>query len=344
MRKMTLIKVAVAAVSVASLLVAGVAGAAGGKNGPTGGGGASGGGASFGGKASGGGSAGLSDTAEEGQNADNPQVKKKWQIYGVFETHRLVRQSDLGGDAPNKQFNFMYLYPSYDITPKDRVSMRAGFYQRFVADQGETGLRLDDTVFAYTRFIPLPEEFMLRVGGWFTAPTSFASKKAGIVTVPRLSLRLDKFFGRLGVKAITYGEYYVAKYRTAEGGSPNPQTHAAGLLEAEYRIPYIEKLFLGVSVATGYTWFYGVDSPNAGPTVGDSQFTKQPVQQSYGGEIFARYEFPKWEGLMTDLTLAYAQGDPTLGYTSALHDGARHLYAGFNRHVSEVYAALSARY
>jgi hypothetical protein len=335
--------IVVATVSMATLLVAGVAGAAGGKNGPTGGAGGS---VSFGGgkSATGGGGAGLSDSAEEGQNADAPRETKKWQIYGVFETHRLVRQSDLGGDAPNKTFNFMYLYPSYDITPKDRVSIRAGFYQRFLADQGETGLRLDDTVFAYTRFVPLPEEIMLRLGGWVTAPTSFDSKLAGIITVPRLSLRLDKFFGRVGVKAITYGEYYVAKYRTAAGGSPNPQTHYAALLEAEYRIPYIEKLFMGASIATGYTWYYGVDSPNAGPTVGDTQFTRQPVQQSYGGEIFARYEFPKWEGLMTDLTLAYAQGDPTLGYTSALHDGARHLYYGFNRHVSEVYAALSARY
>src|SRR4051794_13740857 len=205
MRKILL----VAAVSAAGLLVAGVASAAGGKNGPTGGGGASG-GASFGGgkSATGGGGAGLNDTEAEGQSADQPKAAKKWQIYGVFETHRLVRQSDLGGDAPNKTFNFGYLYPSYDITPRDRVSIRAGFYQRFVADQGETGIRLDDTVFAYTRFIPLPEEIMLRVGGWVTAPTSFDSKKAGIVTVPRLLLRADKYFGRVGVKAITYGEYY----------------------------------------------------------------------------------------------------------------------------------------
>ena len=41
---------------------------------------------------------------------------------------------------------------------------------------------------------------------------------------------------------------------------------------------------------------------------------------------------------------SYAEGDPTLGYTSVLHDGARHLYFGFNRHVSEFYAALTARY
>jgi len=162
--------------------------------------------------------------------------------------------------------------------------------------------------------------------------------------VPRLAARLDKTFGRFSAKLIGYGEYYVVKYRTAEGGNVNPQWHAATLLEGEFRVPAIEKLFIGADVATGWTWFYGVDSPNAGPTSADTQFSHQPVQQSYGAEIFARYEFPTFEGMNSDISLAYGQGDPTLGYTSVLHDGARHMYFGFNRHVSEVYLTLSARY
>jgi hypothetical protein len=68
------------------------------------------------------------------------------------------------------------------------------------------------------------------------------------------------------------------------------------------------------------------------------------MSQSYGGELFARWEFPSYQGLASDLTLSYGEGDPTLGYTSVLHDGVRNPYFGFNRHVSEVYLALSARY
>ena len=329
------------AVAVSSLLFAGSAGAAAGKFGPTAGGGSSGG--ASGSAATSGES--ISDTGAGTVTAINGEKsKKKWELYAVFETHRLVRQNDLGGDAPNKTFNFFYVYPHYDITDRDRVSLRAGFYERFVADQGETGLRFDDLVFAYTRFIPLPAEFMLRITGSLTAPTSFGSKLAGIVTVPRLGARIDRQFGRVTALLIGYGEYYVAKYRTAVGGNPNPQWHTATVADVEYRVPVIEKLSLGLSASTGWTWYYGVDSTNAGPTVGDSQFSKQPVQQSYGAEVYARYDLPDWEGLRSDITLSYGQGDPTLGYTSVLHDGARHLYYGFNRHVSEVYLALAARY
>lgn len=335
------------------LLLAATAGAAGGKAGPEGKGGAgpggAGGGGSFGGAKS---SESFADVgAGNVQGSDESIRKKPWEIYAVWETHRMIRQNDLNGDAPNKFFNFFYVYPHYDFTDKDRVSFRAGFYQRFLADQGETGLRFDDFVLAYTRFVPLPEKFLLRVTPWVTFPTSFDSKLAGIVTVPRLAVRLDKEIDRFTTRLIAYDEYYVAKYRTADGGgNPNPQWHAASLLEAEYRIPVIESLFVGASVALGWTWYYGVDSSNnaaaqtgTGPSA-DPQFSKQPTQQSYGAEIFTRYEFPAYRGLLVDATLSYAQGDPTLGYTSVLHDGARHMYFGFNRHVSEVYFALSARY
>ena len=339
------------AAAFATLLVAGVAGAAGGiggkgdlgggkgGGGPGGGGGPPSGGSGLGGE-------GYADTGAAGTLRDDGKEKKRWEIAGYFETHRLIRQNDLGGDATNKLFNFIYVYPHYDLTPRDRISFRAGVYQRFTADEGETGLRLDDVLLAYTRFIPLPADVLFRVTGWVTAPTSFASQKEGIVSVPRLSLRADKSFGRFTVKAISYGEYYIAKYRTAEGGNANPLSRLAFFLDGEFRVPAIEKLFLGAEIATDYVWYYGVDSTSGANygTVGDKQFSSQPVQQAYGGELYARYEFPTLEGVNSDITLSYAQGDPTLGYRSVLSDGARHMYYGFNRHYSEVYAVLSARY
>jgi len=337
-------------------LLAAPAGAAAGKFGNTGGGGGGGGSVAAGGHEKTGES--FSDTGAEGVDGENGAPKKPWEIYAVFETHRLIRQNDLNGDASNKLFNFFYVYPHYDITDKDRVSFRAGFYQRFLADQGETGLRFDDFVLAYTRFVPLPEKFMLRITPWVTFPTSYDSKIAGIYTVPRLAARLDKELGRFTTRLIAYDEYYFVKYRTAAagdavaaGGSPNPQWHAASLLEAEYRVPYIESLSFGISLAMGWTGYYGVDSSsNPGAqtqtAVGctSQQCGNQPVQQSYGGELFARYELPSYQGLFTDVTLSYGEGDPSLGYTSVLHDGVRRPYFGFNRHVSEVYLAVSARY
>jgi len=41
--------------------------------------------------------------------------------------------------------------------------------------------------------------------------------------------------------------------------------------------------------------------------------------------------------------VAYAQGDPTIGYSSVLHDGVGHAYLGFYN-TSEVYASLGVRY
>jgi hypothetical protein len=330
-------------------LFAAPAGAAGGK---FGGGSAGGGGSSVGGghEKTGESMADVGATTGEGEGLE--REKKPWELYAVWETHRLIRQNDLNGDANNKLFNFFYVYPHYDLTDRDRVSFRAGFYQRFLADQGETGLRFDDFVLAYTRFVPLPEKFLLRVTPWVTLPTSFDSKLAGIVTVPRLAVRLDKEIDRFTTRFIGYDEYYVVKWRTANNGAtPNPQWHAAALVEGEYRVPYLESLSLGVSLAMGWTWYYGVDAANnpgaqtqTAPGCTVQQCGNQPMSQSYGGELFARWEFPSYQGLASDLTLSYGEGDPTLGYTSVLHDGVRNPYFGFNRHVSEVYLALSARY
>ena len=52
---------------------------------------------------------------------------------------------------------------------------------------------------------------------------------------------------------------------------------------------------------------------------------------------------PTFSGVKSDISLAYAQGDPTIGYTNFLHDGVGHAYLGY-RQTSEVYASLGMRY
>jgi hypothetical protein len=274
-----------------------------------------------------------------------PSEDKSWEVGAFWETHRLLRQDDLGGDAPNKLFNFLYLYTNWDITENNRIGLRFGAYQRLIADEGETGIRSDDLVLAYTRRFPLPAEFAARAVLSATAPTSFASQKASLITAPRLTLGMSKRAGRLTLDLRALGTAYVTKYREMEGGNPNAKYSFGGVLEADFRIPYLEWLKLGAALNTGWTWYYdvanGADKPIA--TVADATYPNQPVQQSYGGEVFLRADLPDLGGVKSDLTVSLAQGDPTLGSTSVLHDGVGHVYA-FWRHSSEVYFTLGVRY
>jgi hypothetical protein len=335
------------------LLMSGAAYAAGGVGGKgdTGGKGGNGPGSSAGagGALSGGSNAGLS-AGNASQNPDfaaNNEVerKKKWEVGGTWETHRLIRQEDLN-NASSKLFNVLGVYARYDITANDRIGIRDYFYERFMADQGETGLRTDDVTATYTRTQPLPKDFTFAGTFAISAPTSFSSQKMGLITAPALILQIDKKIGKyIGVSARTLGTAYITKYTAAEGGNANPKFRLGGTLEAEVAMPFHEALSFGADVTTGYYWYYNVQSSTPAGTgaVGDATYPNQPIQQTYGGEIFARYTLPQVIGIKSDITLAFAQGDPSLGYTSVLHDGVGHTY-GFYRQSSEVYAALTLRY
>jgi hypothetical protein len=111
---------------------------------------------------------------------------------------------------------------------------------------------------------------------------------------------------------------------------------------------------VGLSLYTAWTWYYNIGTGNLNGSgvntseamngiVQDPTFANQPIQQSYGGEVFVRYELPTFTGIKSDISVAYAQGDPTIGYTSLLHDGVGHAYLGY-RQTSEVYASLGLRY
>ena len=274
---------------------------------------------------------------------------KPWEVEGIWETHRLVRSNDLGGYAVNKTVNVAFVYARYDFTKYDRIWLRGGAYDRFIADETESGFRLDDVVGAYSRLIPLPEKLNLRLTAQASAPTSFIRQKEGLITEGRLTAGLDRKFGRFFLNLRTFGGAHLMRYSTAQGGNANPLASWATTLGAEYQIPYIEALYLGAMVGNEYVWYYNtadagtVTSQQYG-AVQDPNFPHQPVQQSYGAEIYLRYVAPELVGIRSDLSIAYAQGDPSLGYTSALHDGVRHFYPVFWRQTSEVYVALTATY
>jgi hypothetical protein len=271
---------------------------------------------------------------------------KPWEVGASFETHRMIRQEDLEGNAASKVFNVLSLYARYDLTEHDRISVSDYVEERFLADQGETGLRSGDVSFRYTRTQPLPRQFTFSASFGLSAPTSFASQKASLITAPSLVLQLDKRVGKyVALSARATGAVFISKYNTAEGGAPNPKWRLAGTLEGEVTMPFHEPLSIGADVFTGYVWLYQVQSAGGTPygAVDDTQFPNQPVAQSYGGEIFVRYVLPNLAGVKSDFSLAFADGDPSLGYNSVLHDGVSQFYLFF-RQTAEVYGTFSVRY
>ena len=286
------------------------------------------------------------------ERAEPGKTKKPWEVEAVWETHRLVRQNDLESDAVNKTVNVGFLYGRWDITKNNRVWVRGGFYQRFIADDQETGLRFDDAVAAYVRRVPLPEKFTFYAAAQLSAPASFDSQKESLITEPRVTLTLDKKLGRFLFVGKTYGGVHIMKYATAEGGNPNPRWIWVSMLAAEYNFPVVDMLTLGASVTNQYLWLYTPNYVSNAPNsqrygvASDPRYDNegQKVQQAYAAEVYLRYEIPELAGFKSNVTLSYAQGDPSLGYTSALHDGARHVYPLFWRHSSAVYGAFTVTY
>jgi hypothetical protein len=101
-------------------------------------------------------------------------------------------------------------------------------------------------------------------------------------------------------------------------------------------------------VIDAYAWYYGVGTCPYGTmcygAVSDPQFgTSQPVQQSYGGDVYVRYTLPELSGFKSDVVLTFANGDPTLGYPTLLNDGIQHPYFLYYN-TAEVYLALEGSY
>ena len=140
---------------------------------------------------------------------------------------------------------------------------------------------------------------------------------------------------------------FIDRFAEAEGGAANPLANLGFTLSAEVIMPFHEPLSIGASIQDAYVWFYQVQSSDSNVVspgvVTDATYPNQPVQQTYGGEVYARYTLPSLAGVKSDIQISLAQGDPDLGYTSYLHDGVGYMYIFF-RQSSEVYASFSVRY
>lgn len=326
-----------------------------------GGGGAGGGAAGGGGATSGGGSSTLPR-----DQADNPYgveprdpEKKMWEVGISSEYHRLFIQNDLEGAAANKNLLVHAAYVEVDPTKNDRIRLRGFLYERFLADPGETGVRSDDLILQYTRVQKLPYEMTLKPGAWITFPTSFSSQKASSITSPRVYVALDKALGNwVHVEPRVSGDYYIVRYGTVENGAtPNAQARTGIGINVEAQMPFHPALSFGADAGTAYYWYYkaraaqaGTNNPSFPGTVANSGSTTQdqPIQQTYGFEAYARYDLSRYRpekatDFHWDFTMSLANGDPAIGYSSAIHDGSLAVYWGF-RTTAQVYGVLAARY
>lgn len=280
-------------------------------------------------------------------------TQKRWWLVGAsFETHRLIRQDDLGGAARSKALNYLNIYAGVRPTPTDQIRISGGFYQRFLADGGETGIRADDLDVSYNHMFALPWNLMLRPAIGNTIPVSFESRLMGLYAAPNASLLLMRNFldGNLNVLIRGAGAAYITEYKQASGaGSANPIASSSIGIGLNYSIPFHQNLQIGASAQTGWQWLHEVEHGNdpsldaqfknapVQPTK-DPQFVSQPVAQSYGGEVYVGYQLPSLFDTQSNIQLALSQGN-----NAVIHDGVRNVYWMFRRS-AQVYLALQVQY
>ncbi len=278
--------------------------------------------------------------------------EKSWEVRVGSEFHRMWIQTDLNGAKANSNLLYWSISGRYSLTKADRISISFGVAERFLADQGETGLRNDDPRLLYSH------DFGEVIGGVeaaasfsLNAPLSFYSQKMGLITAPGGAVEASRKFGPVMASLRASGGFFIQRYDSMEGGAPNPKGRLGFSADLNVDIPWVKGLALGVDAYTGYVWFY---TPQGNPctngmyegqcgTENSATYPVQPMLQSYGGEAYVRYSFPEWRGVKADVSLVLADGDPTLGYNSTLHDGIGYFYL-YYRYTAAWYAALSVRY
>jgi hypothetical protein len=291
--------------------------------------------------------------------------KKPWEAAATYELHRLLRQEDVAGSP--KLYQLLGVSAKYLPTTHDTITLFGGATEGFIGDQSETGFRAQDLTLQYAHAFDLPEKFRLRTTAGLTAPLSYFSQIVSNITTPSISAALSRRFGDLSLNFAVRGAYFWDRYTTPQGidaatsssitngTSANTKFVLGGVLSAEYTMPFWRPLSVGLGLSDSYYWYYNVGQCPAGAGLGgatgmvnqtcpgatyvQNQGSGQPVQQSYGGEIFARYLLPEVAGFRSDLTVAV--GNPNQNFV--LHDGNQHLYPFF-RDTAEFYVALGGRY
>ncbi|MHB8419331.1 MAG: hypothetical protein ACYDCL_14735 [Myxococcales bacterium] len=287
-------------------------------------------------------------------------VNKRFRFELGYELHGMTVNNNLVGNGAETVVNYWYASATYYFDKNDQLTLLWGLYDFALYDPGEPdGFRADDMLLRYTHHFALPWKLGLDTSASLTAPFSFASYKMGLVTEPEVRAALTRTFAKyVTVDLRGFADYFVQTYTTVQGGSaPNPIARLGGLFSVTASLPWHPQLSIGIDVEDAAIAYYNVGSnplstpgePGATGTVPGQgaetfpTYPKQPWQQEYGYDVYLSYELPKVYHVRATVQLAYAQGDPTLGYTSGLVDGVSNLYL-FYPEASQVYFSLNLKY
>jgi len=263
----------------------------------------------------------------DAQLPTTPPPERFYQINGILEWHTNLVSDDYGA---NDFYLVYYLKGNFDVTKNNRLSLRMDLTQRFIADEGESGLWFGDMRFYYTRKFRIMawNDYVIpgMVYGDLTAPTSRPSLERGIITKPTVVFALAPSIGPVTFIGRGYMQYVFARYSTSKMGDPNDQFLVGYDLQLLYVTP-LEWLIL--SGDWSYTW-------------SKKYQTRENEQQLWFGEYY-------WEAAVTfvipmpkkapslDFTVAYAQG------ANVLEDGVFRTYF-VKRDQSELYLSINLVY
>jgi len=226
--------------------------------------------------ASSGAGAGVIDREPDAGELLEPRVGKRWQLTAEAQYRSLLITDE---DPANDRYMLYRLQGAYQLQSWLSVYAQLGLFQRFVSVEGESGLRLEDTVlgaFAEQSVSLAPWERTLGLVHRLRIllPTSFQSQEQDLIlaaewsTRARLRLVGQLYVGLRGTLHYRFHEY--AEQAGSEGGAL-PRFVAEALAFVEYW-PLVSKkwgaLALGAQLSGGET----VDYPSLDPgSVDESQ-------------------------------------------------------------------------
>jgi hypothetical protein len=200
---------------------------------------------------------------------------KRWQVGGELQYRTLaVRDTD----PANDQRMFYRLQAGYEPVENLILSARAGVVQRFVAEEGETGLRLEDASLSGL----LQQSVGLESLGWdrqltlahrlrVYLPTSFNSQQEDLLFAAELSSRARvRVVGQLFAGVRGLAQYHAHAYAEQAGlaGATQPRFVVDGLAFTEYSplvSPKYGTLTVGGDIYVNQTFDYPSRDPASIP-------------------------------------------------------------------------------
>lgn len=304
---------------------------------------------------------GDEDAQVAARNIDLAQAEgKAWTVTGRVQFRTLVITDE---DPANGRLLDYRLQASYALLEWLQVLARTGINQRFVAQPGESGVRMQDTLLAGVAIHSLSLKgigldrdvsFLHRLGVFL--PTSFESQQQDLYLAPELlsqaRVRLfdQVFFGLTGVFQYRFHKY-AERAGYAEGGTL-PRVVLAGLSFLEYT-PLASKTFGSLTVGGDIYGYEIVHYPSHSQAsveqvslpqgvsvrgedlIGDQASTVH-VSQQYGYDLYLTYVPPLPDHNLA-LTVSWEQGG------RVLRDGVVNMF-GFHRDETTLAFTLTARY